>query len=329
MNDEEPKHTIDFKLPLHSEEQYLEGQHVDSPAIILWNYCVLLKVYPRGFGFTAQEPGVATKLVFVPIYTDTEDTLNRELSGKVDELLIGDIFFRLTARYADQKETKVGRPQRLRCGKCRECFTLKQAVCKSEALLTPTRYVPGEYLHCLVELWFDPKALGYEPNKRRRLDYGKDLWQDMKFTDMTMRAGEDGSDLPCHRAVLARSSEVFDRMLSSQMKEGTARCIIIRNAASGTLTKLLEHIYTGEAPESTSVAELGELICLGNQYGLSQLAESCAASLSKMMCPANVVAVLRELRKHRAIALISNILEEAKAKVSKDSDLVAALVDAI
>ena len=37
---------------------------------------------------------------------------------------------------------------------------------------------------------------------------------------MTMRAGDEGEDLPCHRAVLARSSEVFDRMLSSQMKAG-------------------------------------------------------------------------------------------------------------
>ena len=40
----------------------------------------------------------------------------------------------------------------------------------------------------------------------------------LRFTDMTMRAGDDGEDIPCHRAVLARSSDVFDRMLSSQMK---------------------------------------------------------------------------------------------------------------
>jgi len=331
MDDGEPTptHIIDFKLPLHSEDHYLEGQHVDSPATTLWNYCVLLKVYPRGFGFTSQGPGVATKLVFVPIYTDSEDTLNSALSGKTDELTIGDVRFSLTVRYAGQKETRQGSPHRLRCGKCNECFTLKHAVCKSEALLVPPKYVPGEYLHCLVELWFDPKNLGYEPSKRRRLDYGKDLWRDMKFTDMTMRAGDEGEDLPCHRAVLARSSEVFDRMLSSQMKEGSEHRIVIRNAASGTLNKLLEHIYTGEAPESTSVQELGELICLGNQYGLAQLAESCAASLSKMMCPTNVVAVLRELRKHRVISLIHTILEETKVKVGQDPELVAALVDAI
>jgi len=302
MDDGEPTptHIIDFKLPLHSEDHYLEGQHVDSPATTLWNYCVLLKVYPRGFGFTSQGPGVATKLVFVPIYTDSEDTLNSALSGKTDELTIGDVRFSLTVRYAGQKETRQGSPHRLRCGKCNECFTLKHAVCKSEALLVPPKYVPGEYLHCLVELWFDPKNLGYEPSKRRRLDYGKDLWRDMKFTDMTMRAGDEGEDLPCHRAVLARSSEVFDRMLSSQMKEGSEHRIVIRNAASGTLNKLLEHIYTGEAPESTSVQELGELICLGNQ-----------------------------LRKHRVISLIHTILEEAKVKVGQDPELVAALVDAI
>lgn len=64
-------------------------------------------------------------------------------------------------------------------------------------------YTPGECLHCTVDLWCDPRSLGYEPNKRRRLDFGKDLWQDMKFTDMTMRAGDDGGwpQLFLHMAV--------------------------------------------------------------------------------------------------------------------------------
>ncbi|CAE7702686.1 SECA1 [Symbiodinium pilosum] len=320
---------------LHSADHYLEGQHVDSPASNLWNYCVLLKVYPRGFGFTSQKPGVATKLVFVPIYTDSEDTLISALSGKTDELMIGTVHFRLTVRYLGQTETLKGCSQRLRCGKCNECFTLKHAVCKSEAVLLPPKYVPGEYLHCMVELWLDPKALGYEPSKRRRLDYGKDLWREMKFTDMNMRAGDDGEDIPCHRAVLARSSDVFDRMLSSQMKEGTEHRIVIRNAAPGTLNKLLEHIYTGEAPEypKHTFTMVGKLVKISapfykTKYGLAQLAESCAASLSEMMCPTNVVAVIRELRKHRAISLVNTILEEAKAKVSQDPELVAEIVAA-
>ena len=38
--------------------------------------------------------------------------------------------------------------------------------------------------------------------------------QDMKFTDLVMCAGDDATELHCHRAVLAKSSEVFDRMLS-------------------------------------------------------------------------------------------------------------------
>ena len=38
--------------------------------------------------------------------------------------------------------------------------------------------------------------------------------QEMKFTDMILCA-ENDVDLPCHRVVLAKRSEVFDRMLSS------------------------------------------------------------------------------------------------------------------
>ncbi|CAJ1366088.1 unnamed protein product [Effrenium voratum] len=245
MSETEPTLSINFKLPLHSEDQYLEGQHVDSPATLgknveyraagwgrstLWNYCVLLKVYPRGFGFTSQEPGVAAKLVFVPIYTDSEDTLNNALCGKVDELVIGDVRYRITIRYLNETEVRKGFHLRLRCKKCSDCFTLKQALCKAEALLSPKAYTPGECLHCTVDLWCDPRSLGYEPNKRRRLDFGKDLWQDMKFTDMTMRAGDDGRELPCHRAVLARSSAVFDCMLSAKMVEGIEQRIVIRNA---------------------------------------------------------------------------------------------------
>ena len=38
----------------------------------------------------------------------------------------------------------------------------------------------------------------------------------MKFTDLVMCAGDDAqTELHCHRAVLAKSSEVFDRMLST------------------------------------------------------------------------------------------------------------------
>ena len=34
MSETEPTLSINFKLPLHSEDQYLEGQHVDSPATL-------------------------------------------------------------------------------------------------------------------------------------------------------------------------------------------------------------------------------------------------------------------------------------------------------
>ena len=40
----------------------------------------------------------------------------------------------------------------------------------------------------------------------------------MKFTDMILCA-ENDVDLPCHRVVLAKRSEVFDRMLSSDTRQ--------------------------------------------------------------------------------------------------------------
>lgn len=44
--------------------------------------------------------------VFVPIYTDSEDTLNNALCGKVDELVIGDVRYRITIRYLNETEVR-------------------------------------------------------------------------------------------------------------------------------------------------------------------------------------------------------------------------------
>ena len=46
----------------------------------------------------------------------------------------------------------------------------------------------------------------------------------MKFTDLVMCAGDDAqTELHCHRAALAKSSEVFDRMLSTMAREPNAQ----------------------------------------------------------------------------------------------------------
>ncbi|CAE7634682.1 bath-42 [Symbiodinium sp. CCMP2592] len=153
------------------------------------------------------------------------------------------------------------------------------------------------------------------------------LWRDMTFTDMAIRAGDNGPELACHRALLAKSSAALESMLSTAMVEGQTRHIVIRNASTETLRTFLEYIYTGETPDGLPVQTLGELVFLGNQYELTALAEDCAERLSAMLCPENVVAILQVLGRHETVSpSISTILNATSAKVSKDPDLMRAVV---
>lgn len=314
---EPPTHTIDFKMPLSSELQYNMSEHVNSPASLLGDYCVYLKIYPGGKSCgRGPRKGVSAYLVFAPIYD----------SG--DEWGVRSVRFRITLRCGDQAEIK---EESYDFGFGCYIDSCGRDSCGWDGMLVPKKYVPGGFLRCRAELWCDPKALGLEPNKRRRLDYGKEMWQDMKFTDLVMCAGDDAqTELHCHRAVLAKSSEVFDRMLSTDMKEGIRHRVVIQNASTDTLRKLLEYIYTGDIAETIPLSQLGELICLGNQYGLIWLAEACALRLSNMLCPENVVNILQELRKHEAgHPHIGAILDETTSRVGKSHELMKALVSAL
>lgn len=56
-------------MPLSSELQYNMSEHVNSPASLLGNYCVYLKIYPGGKSCgRGPRKGVSAYLVFAPIY---------------------------------------------------------------------------------------------------------------------------------------------------------------------------------------------------------------------------------------------------------------------
>ena len=52
------------------------------------------------------------------------------------------------------------------------------------------------------------------------------------FDPLPGYGGDDGPEVPCHRAVLAASSAVFERMLQSDMREGAEQ------TSSGVLSSL-------------------------------------------------------------------------------------------
>ncbi|CAJ1396445.1 unnamed protein product [Effrenium voratum] len=306
---DEPLRSIDVKLPLHRADQYPKSYR--SPVVGLGSYCAYLYL-----GFDNEKSGIVANLMLIAAHPSDRDSA-RFVDGKV----------RITVKYGPDKQVREKLHRFPFQAKARtEAEKPGSSWCQTAGCMwtfnAPKEYVADGQLHCVANLWCDPSVVGYDTNKRRKLDLGKEIWQDMKFSDMTISAGEDSVDLPCHRVMLAKRSEVFDRMLSSEMSEGREQRVVIRNACTETLRCLLEYIYTEETPSGLAAQQLAELICLGNQYGLTLLAESCAERLASMLCPENVVTILQVLGKNADMSKsIQSILDQTSAKVAKDTEL--------
>jgi len=116
-----------------------------------------------------------------------------------------------------------------------------------------------------------------------------------KFTDMTISA-EGGKDIPCHRSVLATSSPVLDRMLSSELQEGAEARIVMYGATPEDAQAFIEYLYTGVVPPSTDAMAL---LRLADMYDVPGLVHTCIQKLESTLSSANIVEVLRSLHVHR------------------------------
>mmetsp|Transcript_29654 Transcript_29654/g.44341 ORF Transcript_29654/g.44341 Transcript_29654/m.44341 type:complete len:158 (+) Transcript_29654:3-476(+) len=154
------------------------------------------------------------------------------------------------------------------------------------------------------------------------------MWQEMRFTDMLICSDQDSVRLPCHRAVLAASSEVFDRMLCSSMKEGVEKRLVLPNVPASSLKCFLEFIYTGSMPEESleDLANIEEMLKLADQYNFSHLAKLCADSLVRLMQPATVSTVLRLLNRYSRLPPVGDRLSEAKVQLKTNPSLLDAVV---
>lgn len=87
-----------------------------------------------------------------------------------------------------------------------------------------------------------------DPNVIAAHDYRSqltfELWKKKCFTDCVIVWAD--AEEPCHRAVLAAASPVFERMLSSRMEEAVQQRIVIKDVQSEIGQALLRFMYLGE-----------------------------------------------------------------------------------
>lgn len=171
-------------------------------------------------------------------------------------------------------------------------------------------------------------SLGHSKRRPQETDHGSRMWHEMKFADMHICSGDDGPELPCHRAVLAVASPVFAAMLASEMKEGVERRLLLPHASASTLKFLLECVYTRCLPEEAmfDLQSLAELLRLAHQYELAELCRQCASNLVEMMHPENVCDIIGLLGALRTQPSIDEQFQKAKQKAHDNSAMFDQLV---
>lgn len=91
------------------------------------------------------------------------------------------------------------------------------------------------------------------------------LWKRRRFTDYTITC--NGETIPCHRAVLAEASSVFDRLLDSETRGAACGCLEVKEAAPHSVRSMLAFMYTGKLEEEP-IERIAVLMTLADRFGV-------------------------------------------------------------
>lgn len=165
--------------------------------------------------------------------------------------------------------------------------------------------------------------------KRKRGDSGLDklpckMFGDRKFTDAVLRCA--GAELRVHRAVLAAASPVFEKMLSSQMREAEQAAICIEEVGPEVVQAMLCHIYTHQLQGN---ADLAQLFALATMYELDALAEAAGEQMLAGLDKSNVLDCCRVVRRHASSgsANAQALWDKLYAQLQRDPALLRATLE--
>uniref|UniRef100_A0A7S0A4F9 BTB domain-containing protein n=1 Tax=Pyrodinium bahamense TaxID=73915 RepID=A0A7S0A4F9_9DINO len=114
-----------------------------------------------------------------------------------------------------------------------------------------------------------------------------ELWKSGWWTDLTLMSG--GRELRAHRLILAARSPVFERMLSSKMREASTGHVEIPDIAPEVLQRLCEFIYTDNVEDEevwNDDEAIRGLLLAAKKYELPGLVKLCAGkALMRLQAP--------------------------------------------
>lgn len=103
------------------------------------------------------------------------------------------------------------------------------------------------------------------------------------FTDVTLIA--DGEEFPCHRNILAASSEYFHALFSGDFKEKSENCIKFEEVSAKTLQAVIDYAYTGSLDVNIDNAQ--DLLAAGSLFQYPEVLETSCEFLRSHLHPCN------------------------------------------
>mmetsp|Transcript_126821 Transcript_126821/g.406057 ORF Transcript_126821/g.406057 Transcript_126821/m.406057 type:complete len:235 (-) Transcript_126821:147-851(-) len=152
-------------------------------------------------------------------------------------------------------------------------------------------------------------------------ELSRGLRADKRFCDCEVVCAD--TVVPCHRAILAQVSPVFDRMLNSGMLEAQRQRIVICEAEPEAVQALLTFVYIGEVDYGSHAPEL---MRLADFYQLDALVGLCAEQALEALSRDSVSAVARAFRGLRGRPEVDSMWARLMEKVHQDPELFSAVM---
>lgn len=124
------------------------------------------------------------------------------------------------------------------------------------------------------------------------------MFNNKSFSDFQI-VTSDGKEINVHKNILSIRSPVFEAMITSTMKEGTEKKVVIDDIEGRTLMELIRYVYSGKVHEIDSIAT--ELLYAADKYDLQDLKPLCVESLALNIRVENAleIFVLADLHQER------------------------------
>jgi len=117
----------------------------------------------------------------------------------------------------------------------------------------------------------------------------------MKYSDLILSVESPGTasspvDIPCHKFMLAKKSDVFDAMFSHNFQETQSNRVVITDLEPESVLEMVRYIYNHRVQNLDRVGR--NLLAAADKYNIPELKEICEKALCESMNVENVSSLL-------------------------------------